>query len=325
MPANWPVTNNTPSNLRRVYESGFPAAPVNPIERDNLFSDGIVKTATHIRHLPTGAGKRALLWRSREKFDPGAFGKESQTTGDCVSHGDRAARDTVRCVEIDIKGESEAYVARGATEPTYGYRGHNGAGMDPGRAARYVTENGFMIRKNYPDCVNLSTYNSNTGSRWGRSGPPSCVNEACKSHPVGEYVMPNTADEAMSLFANGYACHSGQNVGFSSNASSSGIHNRKGSWNHDMATLGYDDTKEIWKERVYFVVNSWGAWNSQWGKWVEDRDLQAILGPPIDGLIVVSSNVWERYFLDGQSIYFYSNIKGYPAQKLPNYGTSAFL
>lgn len=329
MPLQWPlVAGSSPHDIRRVYEDGFPAAPINPIERMSLFQDGLVLTSSAIRHLTAdnpGVGKRALLYRSREKFDPGAFGEEAQTDGDCTSHGDRSSTDTARCVEIDVKGEPERYEGRGATEATYGFRGHAGAGMDPGRAARFATKYGFMIRKNYPGCVDLSVYDSSIGAKMGRSGPPRCVLDICSQHPVGQYVMPNSADDALALFQNGYPCHSGQNVGFADTPNRKGIHERRGSWNHDMATVGCDDTREIWSERVYFVVNSWGEWNSQWGNWERDSKLQKILGPPIKGMIVVSAEVWERYFLDGQSIYFYSDVKGFPMQELPDYGTGSFL
>lgn len=325
----WPLgIYATPNDILRVYLDGFPAAPVNPIERNKLFEDGLVKDSSYIRHLVDrnpGNGKRALLFRSREVFDRNAFGKESQTDGDCTSHGDRSCRDTTRCVEIHIKGELEEYKGRGATEPTYGFRGHSGAGMDPGLAARFVTEYGFMIRQNYEGCVNLTNYNSSIGAQWGRSGPPSCVLEKCAEHSVGEYVMPSDAHEAMALFYNGFACHSGQNIGFSTEPNRYGYHDRQGSWNHDMATVGYDDTREIWSSRVYFVVNSWGEWNRQWARWEQDNELQKILGPPVIGMITVHSDVWENYFLGGRSIYFYSNIKGFPVQKLPDYGTSIFL
>ena len=285
--------------------------------------------STYVQHLVVqnpGNGKRALLFRSREQFDPGAFGEESQTDGDCTSHGDRSARDTARCVEIHIKKEPERYEGRGATEPTYGSRGHSGAGMDPGLAARFVTEYGFMIRKNYLGCIDLSQYNSSIGAQWGRSGPSPCVKSACKEHPVGQYVMPDTPNEALALFYNGFPCHSGQNIGFNVTPNSLGIYERgRRPWNHDMATVGYDDTKEIWPSRVYFVVNSWGAWNSQWEKWERDPDLLKILGPPIVGMFTVDADIWETYFLGGQSIYFYSDITGFPMQKLPDYGTGSFL
>jgi len=311
-----------------MYENGFEGAPYNPIEHEFCMDEGIIKSATYMQHLlqeNPGNNKRACLWRSREKYDPGAFAQEPQTTGDCVSHGDRSARDVTRSVEIHIKGEPEEYFKRGATEPTYGFRGHSGQGMDPARAARFVTQYGWLVRQNYSGCVDLTTYNSGIGSNWGRSGPPSCVLELCSEHDVGEYLVPNTPDEAMALFQNGYACHSGQNIGFRSQPNSKGIHEPSGSWNHDMATVGYDDTREIWPERVYFVPNSWGSFNEQWQKWKQDTELQKILGPPIGGMIVVSSSVWEPYFLGGNSIFFYSDIEGFPSKIIPDYGTEQFL
>ena len=318
----------TSKEIKQLYIDGFMGAPVNPIEQELLFSDGIVKNAIDMKHLlitNPGIGKRALLWRSREKFDPGAFGEEAQTVGDCVSHGDRSARDVVRSVEIDIKGEAEAYYKRGATEPTYAYRGHSGQGMDPGRAARFVVNYGWMVRENYPGCVDLTKYDSRIGSKYGRNGPPKCMLDLCKEHDVGEYIVPDTAEQAMTLFYNGYACHSGQNIGFADSPGSNGIHERSGSWNHDMATVGYDDTKEIWNRRVYFVVNSWGNFNRQWSKWINDATMQFVLGKPITGMIVVDASIWEKYFLGGRSIYFYSDIKGFPSKKLPSYGTETYL
>ena len=323
----WPLGSNpSPQDLQKLYDDGFVGCQPNYIERDNCYSDGIIVGALDAENLVRtnpGNGKAAYLWRCREKFDPGAFGKENQTTGDCVSHGDRNTRDTVRSVEILLKGESENYFKRGATEPTYGARGHGGQGMDPYRAARFVTENGYLVRQNYPGVVDLTTYNSSTGANWGRRGTPQAVKDLCKKYPVGEYVIPDNSDQAMALLHNGYACHSGQNIGFANRTDSRGIHPRKGSWMHDMATVGYDDTRNIWPTRVYFVVNSWAAWNEQWVEWVNNSALRDILGPPIDGMITCDAAIWERYFMP--DALFYSDIKGFPSKTLPNYGTGEFL
>ena len=314
----------TPENIKKLYEDGFQGAPVDYAQHESLFEDGIVKTGIDIDHLVKtnpGKGKRAFLWRSREKFDPGAFGMEPQTRGSCVSHGSRSARDTTRCVEIHIKGESEEYYKRGATEPTYMARGHNSEGMVPAKAARFESEYGFLFREKYPfaDLTNLNERIAN---------PRYLTDELkvkCKDHNVGEYLTPQKDDQAMALFYNGYSCHSGQNIGFKDNPNSKGIHERSGSWNHDMATVGYDDTKEIWDRRVYFVTNSWGRHNAQWSKWINDATMQHILGSPITGMIVVDASVWEKYFLGGRSIYFYSDIKGFPTKNLPDYGAEEFL
>jgi len=325
--SKWPLGRNpSPASLQKLYEDGFPGCQVNLAEKELCYEQGIIAKAVDADELVQknpGKGKSAFLWRSREKYDPGAFGEENQTTGDCVSHGDRNARDTVRSVEVHIKGELEEYFLRGATEPTYGARGHSSEGMDPYRASKFVTQNGYLLRQNYPGVVDLSKYNSRIGTGWGRSGVPQNVVNECKKHKVGQYIIPKNSDQAMALFFNGYACHSGQNIGFSNKPDSKGIHPRKGNWAHDMATLGYDDTRTIWDRRVYFVFNSWGEWNEQWVTWVQDVALQNLLGPPIDGVIVCDASVWEQYFLDDAM--FYSDIEGIPIKGIPDYGTGAFL
>ena len=266
---------------------------------------------------------RALLYLSRNKYDPGAFSKEAQTTGDCVSHGARNAVDVTRSVEIHIKNEPEEYFKRSATEPTYGCRGHGGPGMDPGRAAKFQRDVGWLVRKNYEGVVDLSVYNSSIGSGWGRRGVPEAVQELCRLHNVGELVVPKNLEQAYDLLATGRAGHSGQSWGTSSKAPKDGINRGPGArWSHDMGTVGYDKTCEIWKEPVFFIPNSWGDFNEVNPVW---KSAQEILGPWIPGMIVISEEEYDRYFIRSGSIYFYSSIKGFPMQKLPNYGAQTVI
>lgn len=310
----------TPKAIQQAYEEGF---------------EGWIWN-THVKHqwgnfcseLPTAATvlsqikdshkehKRVLLYKSRTKYDPKAFEEEAQTTGDCVSMGDRNARDITRSVEIHIKGEPESYFKRGATEPTYGARGHGGQGMSPYAAAKFVRDVGFLVRQNYEGVVNLSKYNSSIGTGWGRRGVPEAVKELCRQNNVGEYIVPETLENTLDCLANGYACHSGQNWGTSGKTGKDGINRRSTGWNHDMATGGYDLTREFFKEEIVFVHNSWGAWNQPNPVWLANQD---VYGPWIPGTIIVPLDEYERYFVRSGSIYHYSNIKGFPAQTLPNW------
>jgi hypothetical protein len=265
----------------------------------------------------SGKGKQALLWRSREKFDPGAFGQEAQTTGDCTSHGSRNARDTTRSVEIHIKGEAESYYKRGATEPTYGARGDGGQGMSPSTASRFERDVGFLVRQNYPGVVDLSRYDSSIGTRWGSRGVPENVKKLCREHNVGSYTIPQTAEEARDLLGKGYAIHSGQNWGCSIN--SDGVAQTSARWSHDMATVGMDDTQEHYPAKygcLFLVANSWGAWTSKPPKWND-----AVYGPWPVGSFWVPEDIYARYFTGSGSIMAYSNVRGFPAQNLPDYGT----
>lgn len=267
--------------------------------------------------------KRALLYRSREKYDQGAQGQEKQAGPDCTSHGDRYAFDVTRSVEIDVKKEPEEYKLRSCTEFGYGMRGSRGGGSSPTVLARAKRDYGTLFRQKYPELgLDLSRYTYSIGANWGGRGVPASVKEEAKKHPVGELLIPKTIEQALDLFANGYACHSGQQWACSSSQPADGINRKKGSWNHDMGSGGYDISCEIWKEAVVFVAQSWGEWCPPNKVWIKNQD---VLGPYPTGMIVCPIDEWERYFLKSGSIYFYGNITGFPAQRLPNYGTQSVI
>lgn len=262
---------------------------------------------------------RVLLWQYRLKFDPRAWHEEAQTTGDCVSHGSRNARDITRSVEI-ARGDAEAYHRRGATEPTYGARGHGGQGMDPTRATKFEMEYGFLFREVYKDAnkglnLDLSKYNSTIGTNWGRTGVPEAVKDACKSYQVGDCTRAKTKEEAFDLFAGGFAAHSGQSWGTGSKTGKDGINRKSASWSHDMASGGYDLSCEFFKIPVVFVFNSWEDWNEPNPIWMANQD---VYGPWVPGAIVMDAEEWERYFVAQGSIQFYSEIKGFPVKELPS-------
>lgn len=267
--------------------------------------------------------KRALLYRSRDKYDPGAFGKEAQKGPDCTSHGDRSAFDITRSVEIDIKGEAEEYFLRSVTEFGYGMRGSRSGGSSPAVLARAKRDYGTLFRQKYENLgLDLSTYTYSVGANWGGRGVPESVKAEAKKHPIGELIVPKSLDQALDCLANGYAGHSGQSFACSSSQPSDGINRKKGSWNHDMATTGYDLSKEIWKEEVVFIAQSWGEWCPPNKVWVQHED---VLGKYPVGHIVVSVEDYDRHFVRAGSMYFYGKVTGFPAQKLPNYGTQNIL
>ena len=316
----------TPRQIEAAYAAGLPGWQFNQDTMDDLFLDGKagyffderypVEDGIRCLEKPTEESKSkfAFLWRSREKYDPGAFGHEQQTTGDCVSHGSRGCRETTRCVEFHIKGEPEMFYKRSATEPTYGARGHGGQGMDPARASRFEADYGFMFREKYPS-VDLSKYNSKIGTSWGRSGVPNDVKEDCKKHNVGKWIAPQSVEDAKELLFSGYAIHSGQSYGVKPKSDSRGISVTGSSWNHDMATIGYDNTREVYPECVFLVANSWGVWNQQPAVWPVER-----YGEWPIGSFWVPEDVYGRKFVGNNSIFAYCDIAGVPQKQLPDYG-----
>lgn len=265
------------------------------------FSDG----ARKIRN--SGQGKLSTPYKSVLKFDKKAY-EERQTTGDCVSHATRNACDISRAVEIDIKGDRESWVARGATEAIYGARGHGGQGMSCSRAAEFVSQNGgILVRKNYPGIEDFSKYNGDLGAGWGSRGLPDRVIDAANDHQIKTVSLIKTIEEARDALANGYGLSVCSSYGFSNKRDSKGFAKKSGSWAHAMAWTACDDTNG---DLCFLVQNSWGKWNDgghpDWG-------------PIPDGSFLITSDVAEG-MIKQSGAYAFSDFDGFPVQKLPSYG-----
>jgi hypothetical protein len=117
-----------------------------------------------------------------------------------------------------------------------------------------------------------------------------------------------------------YALHSGQNFGVAARSDVHGVAVPSGRWSHDMATVGYDDTREVYPVGVFLVANSWGRWNERPRVWPEDR-----YGPWPEGLFWVAEDVYARYFVGSRSIFAYCDINGVPQKTLPDYGNLSNL
>ena len=304
---------NRPSDLLNAYRNGFDGAICDPEETAELL--GKLKTplfgaAAHTLY-GAGEGKLSLPFLSLLKFDP-AFGpSERQTTGDCVSHATRNAIDVTRAVEIDIKGESEDFIVRSATEAIYQSRGHKRQGMTCSGAAKYTHEKGgILLRKDYGE-VDLSTYNSKLGAN--HKIPKSIYIDEASKHRVETISMITTIEEARDALANGYGISVCSGYGFSSRRDSKGVAKRSGGWSHAMAWIACDDTRERLNETLFLVQNSWGKWNSgprvhnqpEGSFWIREKDARGMLA---------SKGSWV-----------FSDVDGFPARDLPDYGTSTFL
>ena len=304
---------STPRNIWKLYRDGFVGSYCD--EKDVAKLLGELKTplfgAAAYDLFGSGEGKLSLPFKSLLKFDPEFGPSERQTTGDCVSHQTRNAVDITRSVEIDIRGESESFVARGATEAIYQSRGHKGQGMSCSGAARYVNKKGgILLRKDYGS-IDLSTYNSSVGA--SHKVPKDIYTKEAQKHQVKTISMITTVEEARDALANGYAISVCSGYGFSSKRDSNGIAKRSGGWAHAMAWISCDDTRTVHNETLFLVQNSWGRWNSG-GKrhgqpdgsfWIREKD--------------------ARGMLSGKGSWVFSDVDGFPARKLPDYGTSTYL
>jgi hypothetical protein len=301
-----------PEDLVHAYQFGGLAGYVpSPADKDQFQETNPVKAFSSPG---SGKGKRALLFGYVRALDPGAF-SERQTEPDCVSHGSRNARDCSRATGILLAGKAEEWIVRTATEPTYGARGHGGGGMSPARASRFERDVGFLARKKFDGVVDLSSYDGAIGARWGRGGVPEDVRALCNRNKVGTIALVRTMDDAMDALFNGYGIHSGQMAAWSDRPNYKNIHGRVSpGWAHDMATVGYDDTKEFWPFRVWFVANSWGRWNQPVQDWPSSFPEQ------VPGMIVTDDAGFSDC-VEAEDMWAYSDVQGFPARALPDLGS----
>ncbi|NDG31839.1 hypothetical protein EB118_17425, partial [bacterium] len=205
----------------------------------------------------------------------------------CVSHGTRNACDISRAVEIDVNGEKESWIARGATEAIYGARGWSGQGMTGSKAAEFVNKiGGILVRQNYKGVVDLTKYDGMLGAGWGGRGVPDKVLDLANDHQIKTVSLIKSVEEARDALANGYGIAVCSNYGFSNKRDSKGFARTSGSWAHCMAWIACDDTGI---EPSFLVQNSWGCYSDDtevltkegWKlfKDILDSDILATLNP----------------------------------------------
>jgi len=304
----------SPQELYNNYRKGFSGC----IWEQNIF-DHLMETSKYAlfgdaskKIKNSGKSKLSTPYKSVLKFDKNPY-NERQTTGDCVSHGTRNACDVSRAVEIDVHGEREGWIARGATEAIYGARGWAGQGMSCARAAEFVsTVGGVVVRQNYPGVADFTKYNGNLGAGWGGRGLPDKVIDLANDHQIKTVSLVKTIEEARDALANGYGLAVCSNYGFSNKRDKKGFAAQSGSWGHCMAWIACDDTGD---EPAFLVQNSWGKWNDgghpEWG-------------PIPDGSFLIRADVAEGMLKQSGS-YAFSQFDGFPLQKLPSYGFEDYL
>jgi len=304
----------SPQELYDNYRKGFSGCLWEQHIFDNLMENSKYPLfgAASKKIKSSGKGKLSTPYKSVLKFDKNPY-NERQTTGDCVSHGTRNACDVSRAVEIDIGGEREAWIAKGATEAIYGARGHGGEGMSCSRAAEFVSKNGgIVLRQNYKGVADFTKYNGNLGAGWGGRGLPDPVIDIANDHQIKTTSLVRTIEEARDALANGYGLAVCSNYGFSNKRDKKGIANTSGNWAHCMAWIACDDTGS---EPLFLVQNSWGKWNDgghpEWG-------------PIPDGSFLIRAEV-AAGMLAANGSYAFSNFDGFPGQKLPSYGFEDYL
>lgn len=259
-------------------------------------------------------------------LDPGAY-TERQTTGDCVSHGLRNAIDVTRAVEILIAKQLELWLARGATEPLYGARGHGGQGANCGTLANWAcTKGGLLVRKNYVELgIDLSKYNSSIGAKWGGRGVPEAVRAEAAKTPCRYLARVKTWEEARDFAANGYGLFWCAGIAYSGSRDENGVARlTSGSWAHSQKVCHiFDDSEwahEKYGQALFGIAQSWGTGFAS-GGWNAER-----YGPANGSVSLLRVEVLQRVLRTG-AVYALGDFQGFKKQvdKLPDFGGSTYL
>lgn len=315
-----------PHDLYRAYTDGLPGSVNDEADAELLLQEGLVCSTGPETESIKGLHKerpRMLVFKALRQVDgpgihdkPGALASEPQTTGDCVSHGVRNCLDGSRAYEIVVKGESDIWVARGATEYIYAGRGHRGAGMSPQKATRIINE-GQLLRRDYrPEGgPNVETYNAKIGMSKGGSGIPESWKGIARDELFSaKWINPKTVEDCLDCMAAGFCGHAGSQFGSRPKTGPDGLNTKGATWNHDMAHFGYDLTREIWKTEVVFIPNSWSAWNAENPVWAKNVE---ILGDWIHGMLVVPLDVFANHIVRAGSCYYHGHVEGGAIKALP--------
>lgn len=275
--------------------------------------------ATAAFHLQdSGKGKLSLLYLAL-KAVTGSYGyweQNTQTIGDCVSHGCANAIDVLTCVEIQA-GEAEKFVAPAATEPGYaGSRhevGHDQLGSADGSVgawgAIWFRDWGNLIRKQYAAggrMYDLSTYSGSKARQWGAPGVgvPDALEPIAREHPVRTVSLVHSYEDVRDANANGYPVTIASMQGFTSMRDEEGFAAPSGSWPHQMVIWATDDE---FRRPGCLIMNSWGP------GWISGpkRHEQP------DGSFWVDADVIDRMVRQfGGDSWAFSQYEGFPASEL---------
>lgn len=334
----------TPLDIVEQYRSGLKGYVPDP-EADARFHAHLRATCGYAfagdaiddYHLnDIGKDRLSLPYLAALEMYPGCLPGGMQKRGSCVAWSTRNALMVSFCAYLKWGDNVERYAApkvseaaamHGAfsTETIYWFRRHGGDGWQCSAAAQVATtECGLMPRMDYPGLgFDLTQYDPKTEGRWGASLPPENIQQACRQHISGSATVCKSWDDVRAMVASGYALATCGQEAFQMDRDENGVASRnyRDSWAHAMAVIAVDDRPEIrqryssnGKSGLVLVQNSWGNVNtggdevfgtshkippgSFWARWDEFKDRYCVaLGPS----------------------------KGWPAMKLPNWGTEGIL
>lgn len=305
-------TKKSPEFYRKYAEYNFKWLADNQEDNQSIIFED-TKYYSMIRG--SGKGQRVTNHVNYMRIDPKKALTGAQATGDCVSWAIRSALDMLRCNVIG-GGKWEAYIERQATCGIYSGRGHTGQGADPIELSAWAVKIGTILEKIYETSAGRYDFTDyDTYVRWGMTrgnvGVPKDLLEQTQPYTAASYKVVTTTDALMDLLFSGGSAHCGSDLGVSSYGDP--VSSRQGSWSHDMAIVGYDDTDEC-KSR--FGGRVW-LWDQSWGNWNTVTNIPDWWKPWAQGMFVLNDKDTQWAINDGGTVVFFPG-KWFPAEPISN-------
>ena len=273
-------------------------------------------------------GQLCIHFRHYLNIDPAKAFKGAQLIGDCVSWSKRTMRDLARCYDIGGLNQAEEYVKRSSTADLYSMRGHTGDGASPSRLALAATKIGILLETEVKsptgevwDFTDYKTYYK-IGQKYGNSGLPEWIFDLNREYGPKHVAEVNSEEELLVALWNGCGVGVGSNIGVSKNGGKDGcpfLSPLSGRWPHDMAIVGFDDTKKHHKETLIFWDQSWGKWN-----YIKATDWPQEYGSIPEGLFCLTLSDTMRAVRGGEC-HALSDSHGFRARRQTTLGAEGII
>lgn len=281
----------------------------------------------------TGKGKLSLPFLAAINLYPGCLPGGYQKRGSCVAWSTRNAALVSYCASLVYGSNPQRFRAPvvspvgidngvASTEGIYWFRAHGGDGWQGSAAAQVAIEEcGLLLRQNYPELgLDLTSYNVDLEGKWGLAKPPREVQEVCRQHLCGSATVVTTWEQFRDMMANGYAISTAGMEAWESERDGLGVckRNFRKSWAHAIGAIACDDRPEIHERYgcgLVLLQNSWPA------SYLSGPD--AIRGT---NFRIPPGSFWARWD-DMKERYMVAlgPSKGWPANKLPNWGLKGII
>jgi hypothetical protein len=325
----------------RAYTEGFVGARYDP-RADEQFEDSIIRAGGNpdggaVAHqwefAGRGEGKLTMLFPAAMSVFPNYLPGPSQNRGDCVARACANTIATSMAMEIysaepdEVTGKIEgapdlppagveANVV--ASESLWAWRGYDRDGWSCSAAARVAGQQGFLIRKPYPELgIDLTKYTESTNRLGGSRSPSKKWLDESSKHVARTATKLNSREQVRDFLAQGYAVMNCSMLGFSSKRNEDGWSRQTGSWAHAQLFHAYDDRPETVRKYGQPLV----CWQNSWGRW--NSGPRRVRGTNVD---IPHGAYWAlASTIDRCSCIALSSVAGWPRRKLPTYGAEGNL